>query len=103
MAQGREPEQRVHRRQPGVAGADAVVALGLEVVEEPADEGGVEVLEPEGGGRLARFLRGEPQQQAEGVAVGGDRVWAGPALGHEPLGEECLDGRPDGAHLPASA
>ena len=36
-------EQRVDRGQPGVAGADAVAALGLEMVEEAGDQRCVEV------------------------------------------------------------
>ena len=43
VAQGREAEQCVDRGQPGVAGADAVAALVLQVVEERADQRGAEV------------------------------------------------------------
>lgn len=38
-------EQRVHGGQPRVAGLHAVVALDFEVLQEGADQGGVEVLE----------------------------------------------------------
>jgi hypothetical protein len=48
MAQGSEAEQRVHRGEPSVAGADGVAAPVLEMVEEGADEAGVEVFELQG-------------------------------------------------------
>jgi hypothetical protein len=43
MAQGRKPEQRVDRRQARVAALSAVAPPALEVVQERADSGGVEV------------------------------------------------------------
>jgi len=53
----------VHGGQPDVAGADTVVADGLEVIEEGTDERGVEILKVEGGRLLAESLFGEVQQQ----------------------------------------
>ena len=47
VAQRGVAEQRVDRGQAGVAGADAVAALVLEVVEERADQRRVEVVEVE--------------------------------------------------------
>ena len=79
-AQRRVGEQRVDRGEAVVAGADAVAARGFEVVEERADQRGVKVGEVEPRGRRAQLLLGEAQQQAEGVAVGGDGVRAGLAL-----------------------
>ena len=52
----------------------------------------------QGGGGLPQRLVGERQQQAEGVAVGGDRVRAGVALLQEALGEERLEEGGQGAH-----
>ena len=49
---GRVLEQRVDRGQAGVAGGAAVAPLLFQVVEEPADQGGVEVGEAELGGLL---------------------------------------------------
>jgi hypothetical protein len=46
MVVGGVGEQRMHRRQAGVAGGDAVAAFGLEVGEEPGDQVGVESYEP---------------------------------------------------------
>jgi hypothetical protein len=37
--------ERSDRREPGVAGGGAVVPFGFEVVEKPADEGGVELAD----------------------------------------------------------
>lgn len=62
MAKGGIAEQRVDRGEPGVARAHAVAALTLEVVEERADERGVEIGDVELAGLLSRLLRGERQQ-----------------------------------------
>ena len=56
-------EQRVDRRQAGVAGADAVAALVLEVVEERGDQRRVEVADVELAG-LAAELRGGERRAA---------------------------------------
>jgi hypothetical protein len=93
VAVGGEAKQRVDRRQPGVAGAHAVAALVLEVVEEPGDETGVEVADVESAGRLAELALGVGEQQPEGVAVGGDRVWASVTSADEPVAEERLQRR----------
>ena len=45
MAESSKAEHGVQRGEAGVAGADGVGALGLEVIQEGADEPGVEVLE----------------------------------------------------------
>jgi hypothetical protein len=74
-----EAKQRVDRRQPGVAGARAVAALVLEVVEKAGDERGVEVGDIEAAGRSAKLPVGVADQQPERVAVGGDCVRAGVA------------------------
>ena len=76
VAQRGVPVERVDRRQPGVAGAGAVAAVVLEVVEERADQRRVEVGEVESAGLLAGLLWREAQQQPERVAVGGDRARA---------------------------
>ena len=74
MAESSEAEHGVQRGEAGVAGADGVGALGLEVIQEGADELGVEVLELQPGRRPAGLLRGEGQEQLEGVPVGGHGV-----------------------------
>ena len=79
---------RVDRREAGVAGSGAVAPFDFEVVEERSDHRGVEVVEVEFARRLPAALRGEGEQQPEGVAIGGDGVGAGPLLVDEALGEE---------------
>jgi hypothetical protein len=87
----------VDRGEAVVAGRGAVTAPGFEVVEERPDERGVDIGDIEPRGRCAELLLGEAQQQAEGVAVGGDGVRAGPALG-QPLGEVGLQDRGERGH-----
>ena len=59
---------------------------------------GVDVVDVQLDGGFPVAARGEAQQQPEGVAVGGDRVRAGLALGQQPLGEERLQGGSERAH-----
>ncbi len=63
-----------------VAGARRTAALGLEGGEEVRQERGVEIVEQEVGGASPKLLGGESQQQAKGVTVAGDGVWAGAEL-----------------------
>ena len=99
MPQGGEPEQRVDRGQAGVAGADAVAAFVFEVVEERADQGGVQIGEVRAPrARLPVCSRGEAEQQPQRVAVGGDGVRAGVPLADQPVGEERLQGRGERGH-----
>ncbi len=92
VAQGGEAEQGVDRGQSGVAAADGVAPLALDVVEERADHWRVQVGEVEPARHGAGALRGEVKEQPDGVAVGGDRVRAGPPLADQPLGEKRLHG-----------
>jgi hypothetical protein len=55
-------EEGVHGREAGVAGAYAVAPGCLEMLEEGADDGGVEVFEVEFGRRLSLLLLDEAQQ-----------------------------------------
>ncbi len=83
-------KQRADRGQAGVAGADAVVALVLEMVEERANQRRVEIVEVELAGLLAGLLLSESEKQTQRVAVGRDRVRARVALPGQPVGEERL-------------
>jgi hypothetical protein len=49
-------------------------------------------------GALLGLLFDEPEQEAEGVAIGGHGVGARLTLGHQPLGEERLEGGGQRAH-----
>ena len=98
MAHRRVGKQRVDRGQAVVAGADTVVTLGFQVIEEGPDHHGVEVLEAELGRRFAGAPLGEAEEQPERVPIGGHGVGAGSALADEPLSEEALHDRSERAH-----
>ena len=76
VAVGRIGEDRVDRCESGVAGADAVTAIVFQVRQERADQIAGQVGEVQ----CLRWFTGrvgaEPQEQAPGVAVGGDGVGA---------------------------
>ena len=75
MAQGGEAEQGVDRGQAGVAGPDAVAALVFEVVEEPADQRGVEVGDVQRARARGRSARRRSRAAAAGCR--GRRRWCG--------------------------
>jgi hypothetical protein len=91
-------EQGVDRREPQVAGADAVGAFGFEVVEEGGDQWRVELGDVELGWLAPEPSLGVVEQQPERVAVGADRVRADVALGDQPVGEPCLQRRRERTH-----
>jgi hypothetical protein len=98
MAERGVAEQGVDGGEPPVAGADRVVPVDLEVVQERGDQRRVEIGDVHRGRRLARRGGGEADQQSERVAVAGDRVRRGAALRDEPVGEECLQHRGERGH-----
>lgn len=98
VAQRGEREQRTDRGQPHVPGPDAVVPVGLEMVEKRRDRGDVEVVPVQPGGRLPASPVHEDQQQLQRVAVGGDGARAGVALAGETVGEERLQCGGDQRH-----
>ena len=101
MVQRGVAEQGVDGGEPPVAGADRVVPVDLEVVQEPGDERRVEIGDVERGRRLAGRGGGEADQQSERVAVAGDGVGRGASLGDEPVGEEGLQHRARARSWPA--
>jgi hypothetical protein len=62
IGEGDEAEEGMKRRETCVATARGVTALALEVIEELAEEGGVEVGEPEAGGRTAQPFGRESEE-----------------------------------------
>jgi hypothetical protein len=92
FAERGEAEEGVDGGEAGVAAADAVPALAFEMVEEGADERGVQVGQIQLRGRFAELGLREAEQQPEGVPVGRDGVRAGAALVEQPAGEERLEG-----------
>jgi hypothetical protein len=89
VPEGRIAEHGVNGRQPGVPGAGAVSPLPLEVVEEVADQRGVQVGDVEPGGLLPGACCGERQQQPPGVAIGGDGLRACVTLPGQPVGKNA--------------
>ena len=72
--------------------------VSLQVFQEGADTGCVEVLEVQLVRPPAAPGAGEDDQHPQGVAVGGDRVRAGLGPADEPVGEERLQGGGERAH-----
>jgi hypothetical protein len=62
ICEGNEAEEGMNRREAGIATAGGVTALALEVIEELAEEGGVEVVEPKAGGRTAQPISRESEE-----------------------------------------
>src|SRR5438128_10242066 len=91
-------EQGMHGGEADVAGGHGIAPLGLEVVQEGADERGVQIVQVELSGRPPRLVTGEAEQQPEGVAVCSYGVRARLALADKPLSEECLQGWSERAH-----
>jgi hypothetical protein len=71
------------------------------MVQERRDQGSVQIVDVQVRDGFAGLGAGEYQQQAQGVAVGSDRVRAGPPLLDQPLGEERLQTPRDGGHRPS--
>ena len=80
VAQRGVAEQCADRGEPQVAGSRAVVAVGFKVLEERGDQRLVEIAPVQRRRRDSGPVVGEAQQQAQAVAVGGDRARAGVQL-----------------------
>jgi hypothetical protein len=80
MPEGCVGEHGADRGEAGVAGAGAVAAVLLEVVQEAADQRRVEVGDVKLAWLFSGALGGEGQEQPPGVAVGGDGLPAGVPL-----------------------
>jgi hypothetical protein len=91
-------EQGVNRGQPPVAGTGLVAAFAFEMVEERPDQLRVQIADVQARRPFAGARCGEGEQQPIGVPVAGDRVRAGVALSHEPVGEERLQHRRERGH-----
>lgn len=89
--EGRVPEECVQRRKTVVARPGAVAPVEFEVLEEIAQEGGIEILQTEVGRRPSKVLCGETQQQAEGVPIAGHRMRTRAELSEQSIREETLE------------
>ena len=94
-------EQGVDGGEPGVSGGAAVASLVFQMVQERADQGGIQVGHAESARRSTRLLVREGEQEPEGIAVGRDRVRAGVGLPGQPVGEEPLQDRREIGHKSA--
>ena len=86
--QGDIGEQGPDGGQTGIAGANIVAPLMLQMIEEVTDEVGVDILEGQILRRLAENPVGVVDEQPERVAVAGHGVGTDLTLLHEILGEE---------------
>ena len=91
-------EERPQRRPAGVAGRGGVPAFGFQVLEEPADQVGVQVGQGQRRWGDAGGSLGVEQQQPERVGVGGLGVDAGVQVPVELVGEEPLQQRREVTH-----
>ena len=66
------------------------MAVDLQMFEKVPEEGRAEVAHCERGGRSLEFVRGETEQEAEGVPVAGNRVRARALFFQQPGGEKPL-------------
>ena len=93
IAQGHLAVKGADGRETKVAGCDVVAAILFERIEESENNIGVQLLNREVGGFDASFLVHETQQQAEGVAIAGERFETCTLLGHKIIREEDLQKR----------
>jgi hypothetical protein len=91
--EGHVAKERVNSGEAQIAAANAQSPLPLELIEKRHDQRRVDLLEHQRVRRLLQTLLRELQKQAEGVAIGTDRVGADPALLHQTLDEETLEKR----------
>jgi hypothetical protein len=83
----------VDSSQPDVPCASAVFASAFQVIEEEANEWRVEVFDPELGGAFAELFLGKLQEQAKGIAISRNCMWARLSLAKQTISEERLKER----------
>jgi hypothetical protein len=88
---GHIPEECVQRGETVVSRTDAITPVEFEVVKEIAHEGRVDFLHAQIGRCLLEALRGETEQQTEGVTVVGNRVRTCAELFEQAVREESLE------------
>jgi hypothetical protein len=79
--------------QAGVPRARAVLAGAFQVIEEEADEGSIEVFDPELVGAFAELLFRELQKETEAIAISRDGMRARLSLAKQTIGKERLKKR----------
>lgn len=98
MAQRRIDEQGANGSEPEIARARPIVSLGFKVLQEGTNHLRVEIVPPEGAGRLSGPLVHKNDEQLERVPIRGDRARAGMSLPGQAIDEEALQRRSDKAH-----
>ena len=83
-------EEAAKRGTAAVARRGGVGPSALEMIEEPGDGVGVEILQHKRGDLAAASPGNELKQQLERVAIGARRMWARAALARQIAGEERL-------------
>jgi hypothetical protein len=81
----------VDRCEARVAGASAIAATLLEVIEERANQRGIEVLELECGRLLCELFLDKSEQQTKRIAVGRDGVRTHLSLPDQAIREEAFE------------
>src|SRR5215471_4603490 len=72
LFQSHVPEERVDGSQSDISGTSAVFASAFQVIEKEANEGRVEILDPELGRHFVESFFGKLQKQAETIAISRD-------------------------------
>jgi hypothetical protein len=88
--QGHVAEKGMDRGEADVATAGAIVAVLFEMIEEYAEERGVQIGQRKRRGRLAQMSLRILQQQTKGIAVAREGMGTHLSLSHEPVHEESL-------------
>lgn len=93
-----EAEEGADGGESGVAAPRAVTSLGLEILQEPEDQGSVDVFELKLRRLDAQPSRREHEEHLERVRVAIARVLAGTTFEGKSLSQEGADVRRDGGH-----
>jgi hypothetical protein len=88
ISEGSVAKKGADRGEAEIAGTGAVAPFLLQVVEKREHGRGIEVLNRQSGGGAPDAPLHEAEEDLEGVAVAGDRLRAGAALGDHPLVEK---------------
>ena len=86
--------------QSDISGTSAVFASAFQVIEKEANEGRVEILDPELGRHFVESFFGKLQKQAETIAISRDGMRTRLPLAKQAIGEESLEkrGKTGGSH-----
>jgi hypothetical protein len=86
--QCRIAKERPNRRQAQVSAPCSIGAVILQVIQECPEEWGIQVFHRQLRRWFVQPFLSELQQQAEGIPIGNDSMWARPSLSNETLCKE---------------